>query len=132
MSLAERIVDGNPWGYLRIRSGDFDLIVEKRDLYTTYKIVRAFRGRYYYHSQEPILYHSVRTPEPVPIRPAHIIHARHVPWWLTIYYMVRSAIDKRRWDREMKAARERERIRINALRDLAERHMPGRFKGRYN
>jgi hypothetical protein len=132
MRIAERIIDGDArLGFIRIRSGKYDLLVESRELYTAYKIVRTFGG-YYYNSWKPILYHSVRTPDPVPIRPAHIIHARNIPWFMWIYYLVRDAIEKRRWARHLKAAGEKERIRINAIRALADRHMSSRFKGRYN
>lgn len=132
MSIAERIIDGNKrLGFMRIRSGKFDLLVESRELYTTYRIVRTFGG-YYYHTVEPILYYSVRTPDPVPIRPAHIIYARNIPWFMWIYYLVRDVIEKRRRERHLKAAGEKERIRINAIRALADRHMASRFKGRYN
>jgi hypothetical protein len=133
MSVRDRMVSGDSrTGYMRIRSGEYDLIVESRELYTSYRIIRLFRGRHSYYAYDSILYHDVRTPEPVPIRPAHIIHARHIPWFLTVYYLIRGWFDKRRWNREAKAAGEKERIRINALRDLASKHMPGRFKGRYN
>ena len=134
MSVRERIVDGDTrFGYMRIRSGGYDLIVETRELYTSYRIVKLFNWRHSYYSQDSILYHSVRTPEPVPIRPAHIIHAKHIPWFLWIVFLIRDAIEKRRWAREMKLQEIRQRARINAIRALADKNMaPGRFKGRYN
>jgi hypothetical protein len=134
MSIRERVVGGDArFGWMRIRSGDYDLIVESRELYTSYRIVRTFSSRHSYYAYDSILYHDVRTPEPVPVRPAHIIQARNIPWFMWIYYGIRSWLDKRQWDQKMRAAAERERIRINALRDLADKHMGGgRFGGRYN
>jgi hypothetical protein len=133
MSVRERIVDGDTrFGFMRIRSGDYDLIVESRELYSSYKIVRTFR-RHYYIGEQTILYHSVRTPEPVPIRPAHIIHARRIPWFLWFWYLLRDAVRNYQFNRESKKLQKAEKIRIQQIRALAEKHMgEGRFKGRYN
>jgi hypothetical protein len=132
MTVRERIVDGNSrLGYMRIRSGDYDLIVESRELYTTYKIVNHGRG-YWYESVQPILYHGVRSPDPLPIRPARIIHARHIPWFMWIYYGVRDAIRKYKQDRELEKWAAAEKARKEDLRARAAKYMgPGRYGGRY-
>jgi hypothetical protein len=133
MSIRDRLVDGDTRrGQMRIRSGNFDLIVEARELYTSYRIIRLFNHRHSYYSQDSILYHDVRTPDPVPMRPAHIIHARRIPWFMSVYYLVKDLLDRRRWKRETAHHQEKERVRINAIRALAEKHMSSRFKGRYN
>lgn len=112
----------------RISSGKYTLIVEERDLYTSYRITR---GTYY--DCPVILWHEVRNCEPVPIRPAQIIHARHIPWFLWIYYLVRDAIWRFRFNRENARLAKKEEKRRAAIRQLAkERLGPGRFGGRYN
>ena len=80
----------------------------------------------------PILYHDVRTPEPVPIRPAHIINARTIPWFMWIYYWIRDGIRKRHEDREWLEREIEDQARREAIRKAVKERGLGRFGGRYN
>jgi hypothetical protein len=108
-----------------IRRGKFTLRVEERDFYTWYQLENEYGVR--------ILSHDVRSPEPLPIRPAQIIYARTIPWFMWIIYGVRDGFWKLRWNWQTARAARKERIRQKAIRVLAEKHMgDGRFRGRYN
>jgi len=124
MSLAERSY-GSLWSR-RIRCGQrYELLVENRDLYTRYRIQSRYSG-------QTVLWHEVRTPDPVPTRPAHIIHARTIPWFMWIYYGVRDAIRSHRKNRELKEWAEEDEARREAIRKAVKDRGMGRFGGRYN
>ena len=126
MSVLERSYGGNRFSRCyRIQCGRYDLLVENRDLYTRYRIQSIY-------THQDILWHEVRNPEPVPIRPAHIIHARRIPWFMWIYYGIRDAIRKRRENRELEEWSEADKARSDELSKRAEKYMgPGRYGGRY-
>jgi len=127
--IADRMIGGRYYGFrypvgLRIDSDGHALYVENRDLYAEY-ILRDDYGRV-------ILRHAVRNPEPLPIRPAQIIHVRYIPWFMWIYYGVRDAIRSHRKNRELKEWAEEDEARREAIRKAVKDRGMGRFGGRYN
>jgi hypothetical protein len=132
MRLNDRIYDGwlsrHSYGTtMRIRSGNYTLVVENRDYFTRYRILRGV-----YYDDPVILWHDVRNPEPLPVRPAQIIHARHIPWFMWIWYGVRDWFRKRQSDRELDEWWEKDKARRAAIRQAVKERGLGRFTGRYN
>ncbi len=123
MSIMERTY-GSLW-YRRIHCGKYELLVENREFYTRYRIESRYTGQI-------ILWHEVRTPEPLPIRPAQIIHARTIPWFMWIYYGIRDWRRKRQSDRELEEWAKEDEARRDAIRQAVKDRGLGRFGGRYN
>lgn len=125
MRIGERIYGYGvyPTGRVRVQSDGHSLYVENRELYSTYRL---------YHDGRVILRHDVRTPEPLPIRPAQIIHARHIPWFMWIYYGISDLLAQWRFNRvEAKWQKENQQRREAMLQAVKDRGL-GRFGGRYN
>jgi hypothetical protein len=126
MSVYERTYGGRRGGYcMRVQSGRYDLLVENREYYTRYSLESIY-------TKQIILRHEVRTPEPFPIRPAQIIYARTIPWFMWIYYGIRDVIRKYRESRELNDWWEREQLRREEIRRAVKDRGLGRFGGRYN
>jgi hypothetical protein len=109
---------------MRIRCGTHSLYVDNRELYSTYRLYDLY-GRI-------ILCHAVRTPDPVPVRPAQIIHARTIPWFMWLYYAIRDAIRQHRENRELNEWLELDQIRREAIQKAVKDRGLGRFERRYN
>ncbi len=124
MSVYERTYGGR---FMRVQSesGRYDLLVENREFYTRYRIESRYTGRI-------LLWHEVRTPEPLPIRPAQIIYARTIPWFMWIYYGIRDWRRKRQSDRELEEWAKEDEARGDAIRQAVKDRGLGRFGGRYN
>ncbi len=126
MSVYERTYGGRRGGYcMRVQSGMYDLLVENREYYTRYSLESIY-------TQQIILRHEVRTPEPLTIRPAQIIYARTIPWFMWIIYWIRDGIRKQREDRELAEWGEKDEARREAIRKAVKERGMGRFGGRYN
>lgn len=129
MRLVQRIYGHFQYGHgrypagCRIQCDGHTLFVENRQLYSSYLL---------YHDGEIVLRHDVRTPEPLPIRPAQIIHARHIPWFMWIYYGISDLLAQWRFNRvEARWQKENQQRREAMLRAVKDRGL-GRFGGRYN